>query len=129
MAGEQHYENQVKEGMYVPRRTNAFDKNVGNFTTDGTWKVNGLDLSAIVPSEAIAVHLRIYLADDAAASMFIVRTNATDTHNQIYMMIQVANQPMESHAILAIDSDGLLDYQGSNLAFQNIDVVVLGWFI
>jgi len=115
--------------LYVPRRVAAFDFTAVNFTTDGTWKVDGLNLSAIVPAGATAVHLRIFVSDDAAASAFAIRTNATDVINQSYTMVRVANLVEEQHAILALDANRLLDYQGSNLAFTNIDVAVLGWWI
>ncbi|GAI14918.1 unnamed protein product, partial [marine sediment metagenome] len=68
-------------GRYVVRDATAFDKNIGDFTTDGTWKVNGLDLSAIVPAGATAVHLLVYVLDDAANSILEIRRNVTQDFN------------------------------------------------
>ena len=132
--GKQYYWNGTawKTGLgyeYVPRRVAAADFAVGAFTTDGTWKIDGLDLSGIVPAGAIAVLLSINLADDAAGNFFIVRANATDTGNDLGQTTQVANIGIRTPAVVAIDSNRLLDYIGSNVAFTTIDIWVTGWYI
>lgn len=114
---------------YVRRLTGAIDKEVGDFTTDGNWKVDGLDLSAIVPAGATAIHLLIDITDDAASSWFGVRKDATHIYNYCQPTTQVANIPYIIHAIVACNADRLLDYIGANLAFTSINVTVLGWFI
>lgn len=116
-------------GRYVPRAVTAWDKNVGDFTTDGTLKADGLDFSAIIPAGAIAAVIRLSVIDDAVGSVFYLRKNATDIINTVYLETGIVNQRIENLCILNIDSDRLIDYWGSNLVWAAIDVAVLGWFI
>lgn len=114
---------------YVPRLVSSSDKQVGDFTTDGTWKVDGLDLSAIVPAGATAVHLLVELEDNVTGSNFIIRKNASDAQNKYRGVTYLASKNVSDHAIVAIDSDRLLDYFGDVASFVMLDVTVLGWYI
>lgn len=114
---------------YIPRLVTTYDFDKTSFTTDGTWKVNGLDLSAIVPAGAKAVHLLLEIADDAADSFFSLRRDAVNVGNKITVTTQVANIYNMQHAFLNVDTDRKFDYAGSNLTFSAIFVYVLGWYI
>lgn len=114
---------------YVERRTAAWDKTLVDFTIDGTWKVNGLDLSGIVPVGAKAVILKLNLLDDAATTNFVIRTSAVAAVNSLTLTMQVANIGMDVTAILPIDADRLFDYVGTNVVFTGINLVVVGWYI
>lgn len=114
---------------WVRRPAALWDKAVGDFITDGTEKVDGLDLSAIVPVGAITVHLGVFVNDDAANSEFRIRQNGVNVRNWIAIRTQVANVTISKESFIDVDPDRLLDYKGDNLAFISIDVVVLGWFI
>lgn len=114
---------------FVPRSVAALDFNEGAFTTDGNWKVDGLDLSGIVPAGAVAVALNVYVSDDAANSTFQFQQDATNKYNSIIVVTQVAGIPIQHSEVIVINSDRLLDYKGSNLAFASINVTVVGWFI
>lgn len=116
-------------GRYVERLVNAPDKQVGNFITDGTWKVNGLDLSGIVPAGAKAVMLDMMVLDDAVGSQFSVQRDAAHAYNRATVMTQVANILVAAAPVVAIEGDRLLDYYGGNVGFTSIDVTVAGWFI
>jgi len=113
----------------VQRTVATPDFTLANFTTDGTWKIDGLDLSAIVPANAKAVVLKIEVDDDAAGSVFSVRKNATHLENTIDATVHRKDTPNKKVELVAIDSDRKLDYMGSNTTFTNINVSVLGWFI
>lgn len=115
-------------GRYVPRAAEAVDKGIGDFTADGNWHVNGLDLSGVVPVGAVAVVLRLSLRDDAAGSRLEIRQNVTADEAMLVQYTQVTNITIESHATLPIDGDRLLDYRATNLVFITIDLIVLGWF-
>lgn len=114
---------------FVPRNVTAWDKQVGDFTADGVWKVDGLDLSAIVPVGAVAVRLRLSVDDDAANSLMHIRQNATNVRNGLAVKTHVANIGNEGQGDVNIDADRLLDYNASNLVFVSIDLAVLGWLI
>ncbi|MCK4268623.1 MAG: hypothetical protein KAX16_07305 [Actinomycetia bacterium] len=116
-------------GRFVPRSPNVADFTTLAFTTDATWKVNGLDLSGIVTAGAVGVVLRVTIQDDAANSQFQIRQSAAASVTEILLLTQVVNIYIAQIAVLPIDADRLLDYQGSNLAFAFISVSVLGWFI
>lgn len=114
---------------FVDRLANAPDKQVGDFTTNGAWQVNALDLSGIVPAGAVAVKIAIKITDDAADSYFQIRHSAGQSESFIQGKVPVAHQGHRQVEDVSIESDRLLDYKGSNLAFQAIDVTVLGWYI
>lgn len=132
--GKQYYWNGAnwKTGLgyeFVPRAPNAWDKQIGDFTTDGTWKVNGLDISGIVPAGAVAVMLRLQISDDAAGSAFWILSAAGTAMAEFLANTQAAGMVTEVHGVISISADRLLDYKGSNLAFTTINLAVLGWFI
>jgi len=116
-------------GRYVPVVNTGWDFVVGDFTTNGAWQVDGLDLSAIVPAGATAAILLLGLTDDAAASALEIRKNATQTVSDLRQDTQVANVAIYTQGIVALDADRLVDYYGDNLAFVGIDICVLGYFI
>ncbi len=132
--GKQYYWNGTawKTGLgyeFVERLVNAHDKDEADFTTDGTYKVNGLDLSGIVPEGAVVVKLQVSILDDAADSQLVLRRDAAQGRNVIDLRTQVANIATTLTQDVSIDSDRLLDYMGSNLVFAAIRVTVIGWFI
>jgi len=114
---------------YVERRAPASDKQVGDFTTDGTWKVNGLNLSGPLPVGTKAAIIRLLAKDDAAGSEFEIRPNGVDVNNMHGLFTQVANISVEKDFIIPVDPDRLFDYYGTNLVFITIDVTVVGYFI
>lgn len=111
---------------YVVRDCTGYDFDEGDLTTDGTWQVDGLDLSSIVPAGAIAVDLEIKVEDDATSYLHI-RRDATNTGNRILMTISVANIAVYQVARIAINSNRLLDYLASNVTFTSIGIAVVGW--
>lgn len=117
------------EPYFVERLIGASDKQVGDFVTDGTWKVNGLDLSAIVPPGAIAVRIRLLVNDDAANSVVSLMRDAVNVENFMSVKTHVANIPDSKTEEISIDTDRLLDYNGSNVAFVTINLTVLGWWM
>lgn len=114
---------------YVPRNVVGWDFTEANFTIDGGWHVDELNLSAIVPAGAVAVHLRLYLMDNAASTYISLRSNATTkSNNSITAFSTVANVGVDVDTILNIDADRLVDFF-SSAAFDSIDIAVMGWFI
>lgn len=132
--GKQYYWNGTawKTGLgyeFVPRAIAGADFAVGDLTLDGTWKVNGLDLSAIVPAGAVAVLLFGFIKDNAADQVFAIRGNATDKAlNQLNMRSQVANIEYYMDFTVMIDADRLVDYNGV-AGIDNINLYVKGWYI
>lgn len=111
---------------YVVRNPSNWDFTL--FTTNGSWINDGLDLSSIVPAGAKAVHLRTQIRDDVAGSTFSVRQSATNAYNQ-FSMLATGNYVYSSGEIIAIDSDRKLDYQASNVVWEAMSIVVLGWWV
>ncbi len=114
---------------YVERLTNSPDFQVGDFTCNGNWHVDGLNLQPILPVGAFASRLRIELSDDAAATHFTVRRSAADGHNDIIAIVSVANIPDNVREVISIDANRLLDYKASNVVITSCDVTVLGWWM
>lgn len=114
---------------FVELLSSAAHKQVGDFTTNGVWQVNGLDLSAIVPAGAKAIVVHLNTKDDAVGSIMQLRRDAVNVTNSFFVVTQVANIDIANIGFISVDSDRLIDYFGSNLAFTVIDLTVLGWFI
>ncbi len=116
-------------GRYVPVPTSTWQYAVGDLTADGTWKVNALDFSAIVPAGAIGISLRVSIVDDAVDSVLGIRHDAGSSVSLRTMRTQVANLIHEQTFDLPIESDRLMDYNLSNLAWTGVDIAVIGYFI
>ena len=117
--------------VYVPRNLSAWDfTEAASFGTTGSWQADGLDLSSIVPSGAVAVHLIMLGVDDSATSYFGIRPNSTPAgFNQatIYTGVSAVDGSWLSF-ILPIDSNRLMDYYASaNMTYKRLSVA--GWFI
>jgi len=121
------YANQIG---YVDRGDpSAWDWEVGDFTTDGTWR--DLDCSPIVNnSNAIAIRFVLYLLDDAVTSAFLLRKNGNSNLNVFDgRYTQVANVPLIANLIVACDGNQVVEYWGSNLAFTTLGLTVAGWWL
>jgi hypothetical protein len=106
----------------------AWDKQVGDFTTDGTW--NDLDLSAVVPAAGAGrlVLLHVEVEDDAAESAFSVREKGNaNAFNVGSVITQVANVLTSGDLWVLADGTRTIQYFGTNLAFVTIDLYVRGW--
>lgn len=114
---------------FVPRAVTALDFNTGNFTRDGAYHVDGLDLTGIVPVGTIAVHIELVIRATAANVFGGFRANATTkTYNRILPYTQVANITFSQEAFLYIDSNRLVDYI-FDAQIDNIGVTIKGWMI
>jgi hypothetical protein len=96
--------------------------------TDGTWR--DLDLSAIVPAGAKAVLMHIDICDDATGSQFFLRKNGNSSdYNVVQCNTMVASQLFPYDVIVSCDTNRVIEYNGLNVAFIYIRIVVKGWFI
>jgi len=114
-------------GRYVPRSAAVWDLQSANFTRDGNWHVDGMDISSIVPVGAIAIVLQIEYAQTTSDSYLIFRQN--DTRLPIRLNNQVGIQINSFNVIMPIDADRRIDYAVNDSLDVVIGVAVLGWFI
>lgn len=114
---------------YVDRGDPAtYDFTEATLTTDGTW--NDLNLSAIVPAGAVAVHFYLQIKDDAVSSYLLFRKNGNaEDVNIAGFRTQVADVWFEGNFVVACDSNRVIEHKGANLAFTNINLAVKGWWI
>lgn len=116
-------------GRYVDRRVNTEDKGTADFTKDGNWHVDGLDLSGIVPVGAVAIIMTWSFVCNAANKPGEIRVNATNVFNRTKQHTQVADIPIYTPpTAVSCDSNRLLDYN-FDAATTGISLAVLGWFI
>lgn len=114
---------------FVPRSVNVVDFTLLDFVTDGTWKINGLDLSSIIPAGAVSTLLSVAPMDDTANAQFFVRQSATQQKSGVFPRTPAVNIADNRQGVVNLDSDRLVDYFGTNLTFTSIDITVLGWWI
>lgn len=106
----------------------ADDKAVGDFTTDGTW--NDLDLSSIVTdTDAKAILFKISIQDGATGSSMKFRKNGnSQAYNTNEIETQVAAITQTITMVVPCDTSQVIEYNGSNVTFEVIAFMVLGWW-
>jgi hypothetical protein len=116
-------------GVYVPRNVTGVDFTVAAFPITDVWVPDGLDLSGIVPAGAKAVHLRVYCYNSIEGHFLNLRANdTTKSENAIETRIPIGDDRYQQHAIMALDSDRLVDYIRYN-GIHEVALFVMGWFI
>jgi hypothetical protein len=94
--------------------------------TDGTWR--DLDLSTVVPNGAREVLLSVSLIDDVYGSILRFRKNGdSNTYNVSDIATQVANVQICADLIVYCDTNRVIEYYGSNVAFTSIRITIKGW--
>ncbi len=117
-------------GQYVNRGDPAgWDFEVGDFTTDNTWR--DLDLSSIIPVEAKLVHFRGSIEDGITGEDVIFKTKGYDNEgSSVSGNILIANIDQEySDWFIEPDDDRLIVYKASNTVWTKLSLLVRGWFI
>jgi len=117
-------------GNYVPRNADSgsTDFDLTDLTTDGTYR--DLDLSSILPANAIGVQLTVSLLDDAADQALQFRRNGNSNNEErVVAKTQVANITNSMSLIVACDTSQVIEYNASNTTWSAIYIHVLGWFI
>lgn len=106
----------------------AADFAQGDLTTDGTWQ--DLDLSGIVPEGAVCVVLQVLIYDDHPGSYIRFRKKGnTNTQNAYGIRIQLALMYTESNGLVSCDANRVIQYMASDITWDQIRIVVKGWFI
>lgn len=117
-----NYQNYIDRGD-----PSSWDFEVADFTTDGTWKE--LDLSSIVPSNAVAVNIKVQVLDDTVGSYLRFRTNGNSNEvNRVEVATQTLNFYSHMCGTIALDSNKKIGYKGSNVTFTYIFLTISGWF-
>jgi hypothetical protein len=106
----------------------AVDFAVGSLTTDGGWY--DLDLSSIVPANAVAVDLLVEIQDDAVNSGLQLRKNGnSNAINVAIARTQVVNVSNYLNTTIPCDSSRVIEYSASNLTWTTINITVRGWWL
>lgn len=120
----------IVEPMIFADRGDAagYDKQVGDFTTNGSWQ--DLDLSSIVPAGASAVSMILSLEDNLVGSWIMFRKKGNSNfYNRALARTQVANINLDVDLMVFCDSNRVIQYNGFNTTFTGINLTVKGWFI
>lgn len=115
-------------GFYENRGDPAdWDKGIGDFVTDNTWR--DLDLSALVPEYANAVHIRLAFENDFVMKTIAFRekgnvnvVNASETNS----LVSAATH--QRSVICALDSDRFILYRISVGGWTKLNFLVRGWW-
>jgi len=108
--------------------TAAWDFELGDLTTDGTWY--DLDLSGTVPAGAKAVFLHVTIVDNAVGSWINFRENGnSNNYNRSLIRTQIADVGMESDILVFCDSSRVIEYSAANVTFTSISIAIKGWLM
>lgn len=98
---------------------------IDDFRTDANWR--DLDLSGIIGAVSKLVLLRVAVNEAVGNKAFYVRKNGNaNTINVGTVNTQLANRWIYSDVWVMSDSDGVIEYKGSNATFAYIYVSVGG---
>jgi len=112
---------------YVDRGDpDSYDFTKADFTADLQW--HNLDLSAIVPEDTTLVHIRVRLSCFDLAGLQFRKKGNTNNINNAVMKIQIANIYYYEDFFVSCDSDRKIQYLSSNVTWNNLDLIIRGWF-
>lgn len=97
--------------FYEPLDCATFYKSLGDFTRDGAFHPDGLDLSPILPVGTIAAKIRLDYCSNGVSHIAHIRQNATiNNMESLLIKTPVANVDISRSKLINVDSDRLLDY-------------------
>jgi len=106
----------------------AWDFDVNDLTTDGTWR--DLDLSGIVPAGAKAVLLGVQIrANDVNSTISFRENGNSNVRNVFRLRVQVSSIRNDGCSWVACDTNRVIEYNADDVAWTNILTVVRGWLI
>jgi len=113
---------------YVQRAEQAaYDYDQTTLTKDGAW--HDLDLSAIVPTSAKLVLLRVGASYTAPGNYFrIGKQGDTNSFSVVNVATQLSNIINEQTALVPL-VNGKIRYYCSAVSFSLLRLLVLGWFL
>jgi len=119
---------QIDFSNYVDRGDpTAYDFKVTNFTTDKIW--HDLDCSHIVPSNATAIVFKVYAKDTIGSGYFRFRKKGyTGVYGPVVLRCASTTIAAEHQVIVPCDTQQVVEYETADIAFDALNVVVLGWF-
>lgn len=114
--------------MYVDRGDPAAnDYDVGDLTTDATWR--DIDLSGIVPSGAKAILMKTTLKSGGATDKIRYRLKGNVNEiNACGCESLRANVGRTRLGIVSIDANRVMQYNADNIAWTALSFVVRGWW-
>ena len=100
------------------------DRVVGDFITDGTWRM--WNLSAIVPSGATYILLRLSCYSAAGAAIWF-RKNGNENVSNADVVMPLEATAFTANVIVACDSNRIIEYLATNVVWTVLTVTVGGW--
>ena len=114
--------------MYVDRGDPAaYDVTKAMLDTDGAW--HEMDISAIVPAGAKAVHFLVHF-DGVGVDWKIMFRKKGNTNEINHAGMETLLNSLERHrsAIVACDSNRTIEYKADNVAWTTLSLAVRGWW-
>ena len=115
---------------YVPRIETvvAYDWEYTAFTFDSTWRV--LDLSAVVPENAVAVQIRWTMQRSAAYRYWKIRATGQDNAVLVFVLLgAIANVLAWNNPLVPLDAARTFEYHSESTNWVSGGIAVLGWFL
>ena len=106
----------------------AADFDQTGLTYDNAW--HDLDLSGIVPANAVAVAFLVVNKVNAIGTGTWIRQKGNANDFNLYLQIhQVANTFLVTDGVCPIGSDGLLEYKFSPIPYTGTQITIKGWWL
>lgn len=110
--------------------TANYDLAKGDLIDDVNY--NAIDLSAIVPSDATHVYIKVLMQDGAAGSQVSLRaTGQTSINQTLFMHTQVANIHIALYGIVALSASKTIELAANPKPtdWTTLNTIVLGWSV
>lgn len=131
---EPYFDNDVGteiplDNRYVDRGDPvATDWDEGDLTADGTYY--DLDLSGIVPSNAVVINILGRVEDDVVdVSMSLRKNGNVNTGASTVIKTLIADKSNYQTMIVACDANQVIEYRLSNNVFTRARITILGWWL
>ena len=112
---------------YVDRGAVASAYDFTSFTTDGA--VHSLDLSGIIPADAVLVDIRVEVSDNLAAQAFLFdKPGRLSTYRNYGGRTRVVNVGVQKNLTVPVTSQAI-EYYFDNTTWTTTRLTVLGWWI
>ena len=107
----------------------AADYSTDDFTKDDAW--HDLDLSAIVPTNAKGIFVRVSIDTNTVPAAFYLRKNGNSNgYNAFEIRAQVVNLGNATEGIVFIDANRVVEYYAtSGVTWSTLSLIIKGWLI
>jgi len=104
----------------------AYDFDNTDFTADSQW--HDLDLSAIIPANAVVVFFSVYMKNPSQQASIIFRKKGyVNELNIARQYTPDVDESIVGNFFVPVGSDGIIEYKTTNINWAFLHLAIRGW--